>query len=198
MPEQDTGFSLKAEKSITLQTEKDAQSFFQTVLKRLLDVNNWHNLAGDISAEFQLTDEHGNPVKGEAHKGCHFRIDIPGPGSKAGHGYDWVKVEEVKEVREPHMESLGIRVRPAHSPLKNQGDTAHFYDEDATSNFTVTREDTKITAAIYDRNIKPNVEANTIGDKIRDAVVGTVGIAVFSKLQWSNLVDGLLSQNDKS
>jgi len=192
VPEQDSGFSLKTEKAITLQTERDALSFFRTVRKRLLDVNNWKNLAGDFSAEFQVTNEKGYPVKGEVYKGCYFRIDIPGPGTKSGQGYDWVNVEEVKEVAEPGMESLGIRVRPAPSPGESQGDTSHFYDADATSNFIVTREGKKITAAVYDRNVKPNVEASTVTDKIRDAVVGSAGIAVFSKLQWSNLVDGLL------
>jgi hypothetical protein len=197
VPGQDSGISLKAEKAVALETDEEARAFFQTVRKRLLDVNNWKNIAGELSAEFQLTDEKGRPIQGAVRQGCYFKIDIPGPGSKSGKGYDWVNVEEVKEVSEPGMESLGIRVRPAQNPEENEGGTAHFYDNESTSNFTVTREGKKITAAIYDRNIKPNVEGKNIIDKIRDALVGSAGAAVFSKIQWSGLADGLLKQGDK-
>ena len=71
---------------------------------------------------------------------------------------------------------------------------AHFYTDEATSNFIVKREGTKVTAGVYGRNEKPNVKTETIIDKVRNAVVGTGAVTAFSKIQWKALVNGLLER----
>jgi hypothetical protein len=196
IPSQKSGLSIKAKTSIVLDTEEASKSFFQTVKHRLMHVNNWHNIAGGLSANFQLTDENGYIVEGEVKKGFYFRIDIPGPGTKTGGGYDWVRVEEIESISEPKVESISIRVRPAQNPSSyNKENVSHFYSKEATSSFVVARERKKITAAIYDRNIKPNTKVEKVADKIRDIVVGTAGIIAFSKLQWKSLTEGLLNHD---
>ena len=78
-------------------------------------------------------------------------------------------------------------------------DVAHFYSDEATSNFIVRRDGTKVTAGVYGRNEKPNVKkSDTVIDKIRNAVVGTGGVSGFSKLQWKALVSGLLETEEKT
>lgn len=47
---------------------------------------------------------------------------------------------------------------------------------------------------IYDRNTKANKDADNLVDKVRDAVVGNVGVAAFSSVQWKALADGLLKK----
>lgn len=44
-------------------------------------MNNWHHLAGIISAKFQLVNASVDKVNRKAEKGDYFQIDIPGPGS---------------------------------------------------------------------------------------------------------------------
>lgn len=194
IPDQQTGKAIDAENSVELNNVQEAKTFFNVVKRRLQDINNWHELAGNLSADFQLVDRNGVEVQRSAQKGDYFKIDIPGPGSVSGNGYDWVQIEEVESTSTPDVESFGFRVRPTQNPQKNNGDIAHFYSSESTSSFTVTREKNKVTAAIYDRNAKPNKEADSITDKVRDAVVGTAGTIAFSKIQWKSLTDGLLSR----
>lgn len=193
VPEQQTGTPVNAESSVELETEEQAKAFFDTVKQRLQNVNEWQHYAGKLSASFQLVDQKGVEVQRHAQKGDYFKIDIPGPGSKSGEGYDWVQIEDVQNTSSPDVESFGLRVRPATNPQNENKDIAHFYSPESTSSFTVTREKNTITTAIYDRNTKANKEADSVIDKVRDAVVGSAGIIAFSKIQWKSLTDGLLN-----
>lgn len=196
VPAQYTGRQIEAEASVELKNEIEATAYYDIVKGRLLNVNNWHNIAGIISAKFQLVNVSGEEVDRNVQKGDYVRIDIPGPGSSAGDGYDWVCVEDVKEVSEANIESIGIRVKPAPNPLGNKNITAHFYSDEATSNFMVTRENSKISAWIIDRNIKPNDQAESVIDNIRNSAAGIGAIGIFSKLQWQGLAEGVIKNDD--
>ena len=190
---------MNVEDSVDLPDEEGAKRFFNVVKNRLLSINRWKEWAGALSADFKLTDAQGTEVNGNPHKGYYFKIDIPAPGIVSGEGYDWVQIEEVKEEAENDCEFIAIRVRPAPSPVNEKTDVAHFYSDEATSNFIVRRDGTKVTAGVYGRNEKPNVKkSDTVIDKIRNAVVGTGGVSGFSKLQWKALVSGLLETEEKT
>lgn len=194
VPEQISGASIEAESSIACDLS-EAKIFFGIVKKRLLNVNGWHTYAGTLSAKFHLVDEKGNEVQRQAQKGDYFKIDIPGPGSMSGEGYDWVQIEDMERTSSGDTESFGFRVRPAQNPQNEDRGTAHFYSPESTSSFVITREQNTITVAIYDRNTKPNTDAATVADKVRHAVVGSGGILAFSKFQWKSLADGLLKKD---
>lgn len=195
VPDQYTGKVIDIVENIEFNDSSEAKAFFAIVKDRLLNVNNWEQIAGMTSANFQLVDSGGLEVNRTVQKGDFFKIDIPGPGPVAGDGYDWAQVEALEEVSEGDVESVGIRVRPTLSPLNNSQDVAHFYSPESTSSFTVTREGAKITAGIYDRNTKPNKTADTLADKARDIVVGTGAVTAFSKVQWKSLAEGLLRRD---
>lgn len=196
IPEHHDGKIIDVVQTVELETEEEARNFYQSARNHLLEVNGWHSLAGTLSAEFQLVDAQGQEVYRQVEEGDHFRIDIPGPGSTAGDGYDWVKVEQVRSVTQEDVESTGIRVRPVPSPLNAKEDVAHFYSSDSTSSFTVTREGRRVTVGIYDRNTKPNTDVHTVVDTIRDAAVGTTAVGAFSKIQWKSLADGILKTSE--
>lgn len=185
---------MNVEDSVRLANEAEAKSFYQVVKNRLLNINRWKDWAGALSAGFALTNEDGQAIDTFPRAGNYFRINIPAPGIVSGEGYDWVRIEEVKEESEGNREYTVIRVRPARSPLNKTDDTAHFYTEEATSNFVVQRKGLDVSAGVHGRNEKPNVETETVIDKIRNAVVGTGAVAAFSKLQWKALVKGLLER----
>lgn len=195
VPPHHTGKQIDTESSIQFDNTTTAQSFFKIAKSRLLNVNQWHEIAGKALAVFHLTDENGVEVNRTVKQGDYFKIDIPGPGSKSGEGYDWVHVEAVEETTQPTIESVGIRVRPAPNPLNDKEDIAHFYSEQSTSNFIVTREGNTITASVYDRNTSTNPEADNVTDRIRHSTVGAGAISFFSKIQWKALVEGLLKQD---
>ncbi len=194
IPPQQEGVPIDTSSSKSFESLEQAKKFYEIARNRLLDVNNWHDYAGGISAHFQLIDREGRQAPSPAQKGYRFKINIPGPGSDTGHGYDWVEIEALEEVESEQVESLAIRVRPTDNPEGEKSDTAHFYSRESTSTFTVTREGTKVTVAIYDRNTKPNTDAESTLDKIRDAVVGAAGIISFSKIQWKLLAEGILKE----
>ena len=194
VPKQRTGKAIDATGSLSLKDENEAKTFFSVVKNRLQNVSEWADLSGNLSATFQLVDTDGMEVRRNLRKGDYFKIDIPGPGSKAGDGYDWVLIEEVEDKSSSDSESFSFRVRPTANPQNLNKDIAHFYSPESTSTFTVSRQGCKIEAAIRDRNTKPNKTADSPVDKIRDSIVGTMGVLRFSKIQWQNLVDGLLSR----
>ncbi len=194
VPEQYTGRGIEADASVELEDDNNASIFYNAAKERLLNVNKWHKIAGFISAEFQVFDKNGNETQRNVQQGDYIRVDIPGPGSKAGEGYDWVFVEELKEIGDGNIQSIGFRVRPAANPLDNQEHIAHFYDAAATSNFIITREEIKVTATIIDRNVKPNDDTGSVTDKLRHTVVGSTAINSFSKIQWQNLAEGLVER----
>ncbi|SDE45374.1 hypothetical protein SAMN04487996_10591 [Dyadobacter soli] len=192
VPGQHRGDSVTAEGNRSFEDITAAKAFFLQAEAKVLDVNRWHDQAGEALAHFMLTDTDGNPVGGTARQGLLIKIDIPGPGSESGEGYDWVEIEEIKKTDSAGVQSTALRVRPIAAPGSEADEPTHFYDEQSTSTFTITRENTTVTVAVYDRNINPNTEADSLIDKVRNAITGLFGEKVFSKIQWQSLVDGIL------
>jgi hypothetical protein len=192
VPLQFTGQEIETASTQVLKTEANAESLYNEARKKLLDVNNWNKVAGIVTARFQIIDEKGKEVNREVKKGDYLRIDIPGPGSKEGDGYDWVFVEEMNEINNGSVQSAGFRVRPDKNPFGEKNETAHFYSKEATSSFIIIRENTKVISWIVDRNLLPNTESGSLVDKVRDVAIGISAIAGFSKVQWQGLADGLI------
>ena len=192
VPAQYKGQEIEVDAIQDLKADSEALRLYDIARKKLLNVNNWSKVAGGITAEFQIVDKDGEEVDREVQQGDYLRIDIPGPGTKEGDGFDWVLVEEIREIHQPPVHSVGFRVRPTENPFGQKKETAHFYAKEATSSFIIFCEKAKIIAWIIDRNLIPNTEQASLADKIRDVTVGAGAIAGFSKVQWQGLADGLV------
>ena len=193
IPPQFRGQEIETDATHDLKTEAEARRLYTVAKKKLLNVNNWNKVAGAFTAQFQIIDQKGNEVQREVQKGDYLRIDIPGPGTSEGDGFDWVLVEDVKEINQPSVQSVGFRVRPNENPFGQKNETAHFYSKEATSSFIIIREKNKVIAWIVDRNLLPNTEQESLAGKIRDVAVGISAIAGFSKVQWQALANGLIT-----
>lgn len=196
IPEQKTGAQSNTESSVLCNSIEESKEFYQKVKQRLLRVNDWQSYAGILTATFQLTDAQGRDVERTAQREDHFKIDIPGPGSVTGDGFDWVRIEEIAEQKGEEEESIIIKVHPATNPTNDHNDVAHFFSEEATSCFMVKREGTTILAAVYGRNENPNTTTEKVVDKTRNVAVATGATVAFAKLQWKSLVTGLLRKED--
>jgi hypothetical protein len=196
IPEQEEGNQSDIVEKINAENEEKAKLIFNEAKKRLLAVNSWKEISGDILASFTLVDKSGEKINHGAQVGDYFKIDIPGPGTKSGEGYDWVRVEAIEDHSNAfaEKESFGIRVRPAANPEKdgNEKETAHFFKDEATSNFIIERNGRRVSAGVHGRNEKPNTTTNKIVDKVRNAVIGSTAILGISNLQWKKLVKGLI------
>lgn len=196
LPDQEKGVPIDTEKSIEFENEEEAVRFYKVARQRLVDVNRWHEIAGKLTAEFSLRDATGKPVNRSALKGDYFKIDIPGPGSTGGGGFDWIQIEDFVEKQEQGFESIAFTVRPANNPEKNTEHVSHFFSPESTSTFTVSRKNNIITAGIYDRNTKPNTSGDTIPDKIRNTIIGAFGVGGGAKLQWKSLASAIIQKEE--
>jgi len=193
VPPQDGGAESNTEARRSFPGEAEADAFFEVVKQRLLHPNEWHRLAGSATAFFQLTDSGGLEADRAVAVGDFFRIDVPGPGTTSGEGFDWVQVESIREGEEDGCRFLRIRVRPASSPVNDNPDVAHFFSDEATSSFMVRREGPEVIAGVYGRNEKPNTGAGRLLDKTRNLAVAAGAIGGASKIQWKSLVEGMMA-----
>ena len=173
--------------------KREAELFFKKICERLKNVNDWKKYSGSFTADFQLCDSRGEQVFRPAELHDHFRIDGPGPGSITGEGYDWVQVELFEEHHSPEEETLLIRVRPVPDPLNNKKDTAHFFTDDSTSSFIAKRSGNIVSAEVHGRNEMPNIKAEHLFDKARNAVAGAVAAVFYSKFEWKSLAEGIIN-----
>lgn len=194
IPENKTGVQTNTEELITFDDPGKAVVFYKLARSRLMNINRWQEIAGTGSSEFRLFDENGEATSEPVREGFYFRIDVPGPGTATGDGFDWVRVEAVEEMGDENSASqlTVIRVRPSDNPKNNKTDTAHFFTDEATSSFVVERVENIVKAGIYGRNEKPNLDVEKIGDKLRNAIFGAGAAAGASKMQWVKLVRGIL------
>lgn len=193
VPVQVTGTSIDVVEKITADSPYKAENLFQHSSIRLLSINNWDVYAG-ISG-FQLLDKSGVRVDRLAEEGDFVRIDIPGPGTNAGKGYDWVKIEQVKRIESAEEQILSMTVRPCAHPLSEENIVAHFLQNNATSTFIIRRKGLTVFAEEHGRNELPNTNQGSMFDKSRNFVVGMAAKLGLSFPQWKSLVVGLLKNN---
>ena len=147
----------------------------------MLDISNVDKPCRPPTGTLYLTDDCGTMINQLAIAGDYLKIDIPGPGSLTGGGYDWMKIESIEEDH-PTAEHEGItmKVRPAQNPTGNNEDTAHFFKSEATSIFIVRRERNRVIAEVHGRNEVANLHQQTPLDTIRNyflALSAMVGLS---------------------
>ena len=195
LPPQVKGAATLTTGQVQVAGEEDAKYIFERTVERLLDVNQWSEYCTSL-ASFQLVDEEGEPLQGRADIGDFIRIDLPGPGTREGEGYDWVQVEKIEYPGIPSTGTLFLlQVRPSRNPCnKNSTVTAHFLEAGATSTFIAAREGETVSVTVFGRNEVPNTAMPGTLDKWRNAAVGSIGAIGLSKLQWKALTKGLLEK----
>src|SRR6476646_1484964 len=143
IPEQKEGKHNDLSESRSFPSNAAAADFFDLVASRLLQPGRWSALAGSGSAIFELVDQRGTPLARVPQKGDYLRIDLPGPGSVSGEGYDWVRVDEIERKGDAASPGslLAMRVVACGNPTSTKQDAAaHFFQEGASSTFELLRE----------------------------------------------------------
>jgi hypothetical protein len=196
IPPKAKGKNIDLAQEVTLDTRSAANDTFDTACKRMLTVRDWHQLAGPATAAFSLKDEQGNDCFREAKPGDYIQIDIPGPGLASGDGFDWVKVEAIEHRRnsKSEAESIGMRLRACSNPNTSGHETAHFFSDDATSTFIISRKDKTVAATYHGRNEVINTNTKTTKNTIRNVIVGSGAKAGISELQWTALIKSFLDK----
>jgi hypothetical protein len=176
-------------------TSELAADCFTRAYKRVLNPDLWHELAGTLSANLRLFDTQGIKASRLARQGDFIQIDIPGPGTQAGKGYDWVVVDAIDDKTNPggEEELFAMRLRPAAEPTSGADSVAHFFGPQSSSTFVVYRQSNVVTVSYHGRNEKPNNQTESAIDNLRNTVVATGAIAGLSEAQWTALTKALLA-----
>ena len=195
IPEQYEGNQTDVIEFVDCNTQEEAHALFMLAKSRLKDVSNWHTFSGPGSSKFTLTDAQGNPLYRMAEKEDHFYIDLPAPGSIAGDGLDWVRIESIDEVEDANAESeyIAITARPVTNPKHPNKEVAHFFSHNSTNTLIVERYLNHVSAASHGRNETTNTENTGMYDTVRNTIIALTARKGLSGPQWKALVKGLLS-----
>lgn len=177
----------------------EAHNCFTKACERMRRPGLWHELCGILSADFRPVGKNGLQTHMPVKEGDYLQIDIPGPGTRAGNGYDWVQVEQMhsQPLEAGDDELCGMRLRPCADPKKASDDVAHFFKGDATSTFIIRRRGKEVTASYHGRNELPNVATNNKTDNVRNAVITSGAMAGLSELQWHTLIKAFVEDGKK-
>jgi hypothetical protein len=192
IPNQETGSEMNAVEKASFNTPEEAARFYELAKQRLLNVNNWNAVSNLPSSTFMLCDASGQQVSRDVQIGDFLKIDIPGPGTSTGDGYDWVKVEFIEEQQIEGADVMSFRVRPTDNPVSEEVAIAHFFDDAATSTFQVKKIGLDVTAEVHGRNETPNTNTDHILDNVRNTMVGLGAKVGASYPQWKGLVAGIV------
>jgi hypothetical protein len=195
IPENVTGKPSDLSFSVTSASIEEAHGCFRRAFKRLLNPPLWHELSGWGTASLELIGANSGKEKRLAKEGDYFRLDIPGPGSKAGQGYDWVTVKDITSFSDPGglVEWAFLKVHPCANPLAANGGTAHFFKSEASSSFALERDGNVVKASYHGRNEVPNTDTKSKIDNLRNTLAAGTAMLGFSEFQWTSLLRGFLS-----
>ncbi len=196
IPPQNEGKQLDLQAKTSFDSEIEAQNFYHVAKRRLLRAFEWYDIAKIPASTFTLTDQQGNEILREMHENDIIQIDIPGPGTSKGGGYDWVSVDKIVNETAEDGEYCAITLRPTSNP-KHQDDkeVAHFFKSTATSTLLVKREKGEIVAEYHGRNELINTDSPKFTDKVRNLAVGLAAKLGMSFSQWKSLINGLVDNS---
>jgi hypothetical protein len=195
IPRQQEGLAKEVHHVTQAGSEAEAALIFERAKNRLLDVTGWASVADGSSARFLLFDQQGKMLRRMAQQGDLVRIELPAPRRASASGYDWVRLDTVKEGRDEQGPWIVLTTRPAPDPTAEKPDTAHFFSDDATGTFVIRQRGNRVEGKHYGRNEQPNTNDGNLLDKARALMVTTGAYLGLSDMQWSNLVKGLISED---
>ncbi len=172
--------------------DDEATAAFNLATERLYAINRWRALNDKIHTDFLHCDAEGIPVDRHPQLGDTVRIDLPGPGSPRGGGYDWVRISELGEHDTP-VPCVYLRLTPCPKPGTFDGPAAHFYASAATNTLILRRVQNCLLAEVHGRNEIANVSDGSLLDRVRNEAVAVLGQVGLGKIQWQDWTDGLVS-----
>ncbi|RXJ44350.1 hypothetical protein [Gelidibacter gilvus] len=197
IPEQLKGGSHDIVSMHCANTVDKAQDNYEELQRRLTAVNEWHTFSEKIKAEFVLVDPINDQSTDELKVGNLIRIDIPGPGSPSGSGYDWTEITNVETGNEGHeFPFFSFTVKPCPAPDTNDDTVAHFYNKESTNTFIVRRIGTCIYVEVHGRNQIENTSDAPLLDIVRNKAVAIGSKFGIGSLNWTGFTSGLLEPFD--
>ena len=170
-----------------------AEAYFEQLQYRLKSVNEWDSFTEKVKAKFFLIDSKTAETTSELKVGNFIKIDIPGPGSPSGSGYDWTEIIEIQNGMENQDNPFfAFTLKPCPAPDSDVETVAHFYNKDSTNTFIVRRIGTCIYAEVHGRNQIENTSEGPILDIVRNKAIAIGSKFGFGSLNWIGFANALL------
>lgn len=174
-------------------TLEQAMTDYAELHRRLMAVNHWHEFSDKIKAEFSLIDATTLETTEEFTLGNYIKIDIPGPGSPSGHGFDWTKIIAIEKHQENDEQPfMAFTIQPCPAPDSDTDTIAHFYNDATTNTFIIRRIGNCLFAEVHGRNETDNVENLPFLDLVRNKAVAIGGKFGLGNLNWFGFTLALL------
>jgi len=197
IPDNAHGKQTSLKHKVIADSPESAFRIFETARERLLKPNDWYSLCGNTGAGFEVVESaHSNNMLDRAVRhGDYIRIDIPGPGPRAGDGYDWVRVAmiETPRINSHYYNEVGIKLVACSSPRNPDSESAHFFSLGASSTLIIQQQSIHVTAMYYGRNETINNHTKVLADNIRNTVMAIGAMVGLSELHWERLIRSFLS-----
>jgi len=173
-------------------TQEEVVAAFHKARIRLGSIKQWQDFAGTTSASFELFDSLGRQITRFPRIDDYIRINIPGPGSLIGNGYDWVKVTQFEDRPEDCYTLITLQpcVPPANA--RKREEVAHFFKPSASTNIEIKVQDLSLAVNYFGRNEETNNTSDLLVENIRNSLIGFGAKLGFSYPQWKKLVKGFL------
>ena len=170
-----------------------AEDYFKALQLRLKSVNEWNSFSAKIKAEFFLIDSKTSQTTSELEVGNFIKIDIPGPGSPSGSGYDWTEIIDIQNGMDiQNIPFFTFTIRPCAAPDSDEETVAHFYNKESTNTFIVRRIGTCIYAEVHGRNQIENTTDAPLLDIVRNKAIAIGSKFGVGSLNWMGFVSALL------
>jgi hypothetical protein len=167
-------------------TEKEAKEAFLVSKSKLFNINMWSKLPG-ITSSFSLHDSNGNKKKANPKIGDYILIKLPGPLPE-----NWVIIVDLVDTSTLSQ----IIVSPSSKPKAKgheKNEIEHFFIDEATSTFRITREGDTLFAFEIGKDEGINNEGQKAANReLINSLIAQGGWAGFQKLQWEKLTDYLV------
>lgn len=191
IPEQVVGKSLDYSRELILPNDTMAYNRYREIVKKLIDINAWQQIAVGLSAEFVIVNEKKEVQMRRVKKNDFIRIDIPGPGTPSAGGYDYVKVTSFDQYDHQNKRKTFLSLQPSPDPSTLGDDAAHFFKKYTSSNIVIKQEGNSVSLHYAGRNEVINTETGNVLDNVRNFLVGLGAKLGASYPQWKALIDGL-------
>ncbi|MFN8611300.1 MAG: hypothetical protein U0931_27395 [Vulcanimicrobiota bacterium] len=165
-------------------SEVSAARQFEKSRARLLNPNQWKDLGpGLAAADFKLYCADRRQAKaGPAEVGDFLKIRLPDLGPRV-----WCRVEKLEQT----ADSFELVVRPSPDPRQNDPEVAHFFSEETTNHFVLSRQGNKVISKVIGRAESLN-QSGHWGDRLVSALRLKGAWLGAKKPQWRSFTRKLL------
>lgn len=193
-PQISEGETLKVYWEEKLPFHLNEKEVYDLLTLRLYNINEWKGYFTVPAPDFLLADNNGSIIKNLPEVGDYIRIDLHGPGTSTGNGYDWVRIDFIKEtITNLYNRNLQMKVKPSQNPVTGTNETAHFYTGNSFSEFCVGQEGQILYGWVRAGGEQLNLkEASGLLNKLRNLAVGITAKAGMSEIQWEQFIRGIL------